>query len=86
MTYTNVSFIFPSLLLSFQVRNFGCTAFALLFDDIESDLIEEDDHIFKSVAQAHCTITNNVYNHLGKPDIFLFCPTGKETNCVIYLS
>ena len=35
-----------------QVAQFGCTAFALLFDDIEPEMSESDKEAFQSFAQA----------------------------------
>ena len=35
-----------------QVAQFGCTAFALLFDDIEAEMTESDKEAFQSFAQA----------------------------------
>lgn len=35
-----------------QVYQFGCTAFALLFDDIESEMSEADKEVFQSFAHA----------------------------------
>ncbi|ESN89820.1 hypothetical protein HELRODRAFT_194783 [Helobdella robusta] len=58
-----------------QVKNLGCTCFSLLFDDIEDDLCREDMHKFASIADAQCYLTNEIYEHLGRPDLFLFCPT-----------
>lgn len=57
-----------------QVAQFGCEAFALLFDDIESEMSEPDKEMFQSFAHAQVAITNELYNHLGGPK-FLFCPT-----------
>lgn len=57
-----------------QVSQFGCNAFALLFDDIESEMSEADKEIFQSFAQAQVSITNDCYQHLGQPK-FLVCPT-----------
>lgn len=57
-----------------QVSQFGCNAFALLFDDIEPDMCEADKEIFQSFAHAQVSVTNEVYQHLGQPK-FLFCPT-----------
>lgn len=57
-----------------QVAQFGCEAFALLFDDIESEMSEPDKEMFQSFAHAQVAVTNDVYNHLGAPK-FLFCPT-----------
>jgi protein O-GlcNAcase/histone acetyltransferase len=59
-----------------QVARFGCKAFALLFDDIEVDMCEADKQVFQSFAQAHVSVTNEVYQHLEQPGTFLFCPTG----------
>ncbi|XP_068448448.1 protein O-GlcNAcase [Clinocottus analis] len=58
-----------------QVRQFGCRSFSLLFDDIETDMCPADKKAFSSFAHAQVAITNAVYQHLGDPETFLFCPT-----------
>lgn len=57
-----------------QVSRFGCEAFALLFDDIESEISKSDKEIFQSFAHAQVSVANDIYIHLGQPK-FLFCPT-----------
>ncbi|XP_077991979.1 protein O-GlcNAcase-like [Glandiceps talaboti] len=57
-----------------QVKEFGCEVFALLFDDIDTDMCAADKEIFQSFAHAQVSVTNEVYQHLGQP-LFLFCPT-----------
>ncbi|CAG5014366.1 unnamed protein product [Parnassius apollo] len=57
-----------------QVSQFGCTCFALLFDDIEPEMSEADKQIFQSFAHAQVSITNEIHQHLGCPR-FLLCPT-----------
>ncbi|XP_064629897.1 protein O-GlcNAcase-like isoform X2 [Lineus longissimus] len=57
-----------------QVSQFGCTAFALLFDDIESEMCEADKEMFQSFAHAQVSVTNEIFQHLGQLK-FLFCPT-----------
>lgn len=57
-----------------QVNQFGCEAFALLFDDIESEMTKADKEVFQTFAHAQVTVTNEIYNHLNSPR-FLFCPT-----------
>lgn len=57
-----------------QVSEFGCQAFALLFDDIEPEMSKPDKEAFQSFAHAQVSITNEVFNHLHQPR-FLFCPT-----------
>ncbi|XP_013779200.1 protein O-GlcNAcase-like isoform X1 [Limulus polyphemus] len=57
-----------------QVAQFGCNAFALLFDDIEPDISEADKELFQSFGHAQVSVTNEVYQHLSQP-MFLFCPT-----------
>ncbi len=54
----------------------GCTAFALLFDDIEPTMNQSDKQVFRSFAHAQVTVTNEVCEYLGNPE-FMFCPTGK---------
>ncbi|XP_013414451.1 protein O-GlcNAcase isoform X2 [Lingula anatina] len=57
-----------------QVAAFGCTAFAILFDDIETEMCPADKELFQSFAHAQVHVTNEVYQHLNQPG-FLFCPT-----------
>lgn len=57
-----------------QVSQFGCVAFALLFDDIEPEMSEADKEVFQSFAHAQVSITNDIFQHLGQPK-FLLCPT-----------
>jgi len=57
-----------------QVSQFGCEAFALLFDDIEPEISETDKEIFQSFGHAQVSVTNEVFQSLGQPK-FLFCPT-----------
>jgi len=63
--------------VSIQVKQFGCSSFSLLFDDIEADMCPADKRAFSSFAHAQVAITNAVYQHLGDPETFLFCPTGE---------
>ncbi|CAH8458061.1 unnamed protein product [Heterobilharzia americana] len=58
-----------------QVSKLGCRSFALLFDDIEPRLCPADREVFNSSARAQVMFANEIYNHLGCPDVFLFCPT-----------
>ncbi|KAM6940409.1 protein O-GlcNAcase [Xenentodon cancila] len=58
-----------------QVKEFGCRSFSLLFDDIETEMCPADKKAFSSFAHAQVAITNQVYQHLGEPELFLFCPT-----------
>ncbi|XP_077427900.1 protein O-GlcNAcase isoform X1 [Vanacampus margaritifer] len=58
-----------------QVRDFGCNSFSLLFDDIETEMCPADKQAFSSFAHAQVAITNEVFQHLGEPNTFLFCPT-----------
>lgn len=57
-----------------QVAQFGCEAFALLFDDIESEMTKADKEVFQTFAHAQVSVTNEIYQHLQCPR-FLFCPT-----------
>ena len=63
-------------LLVIQVSSFGCKSFAILFDDIEVEMCAPDKEIFQSFANAQVSVTNEVFQHLGQPEKFLFCPTG----------
>lgn len=57
-----------------QVSQFGCDAFALLFDDIESEMSKADKEVFQTFGCAQVSVTNEIYNHLNCSR-FLFCPT-----------
>lgn len=70
---TNYFFFFFT---SPQVTHFGCKSFALLFDDIDHNMCPADKEVFSSFAQAQVSITNEIYQYLGEPETFLFCPTG----------
>ncbi|XP_074501851.1 protein O-GlcNAcase isoform X1 [Sebastes fasciatus] len=58
-----------------QVSQFGCKSFALLFDDIDHNMCPADKEVFSSFAHAQVSITNEIYQYLGEPETFLFCPT-----------
>ncbi|KAK7930251.1 hypothetical protein WMY93_006646 [Mugilogobius chulae] len=58
-----------------QVKEFGCKSFSLLFDDIETEMCPADKQAFSSFAHAQVAIANEVFQHLGQPEMFLFCPT-----------
>ncbi|XP_056388844.1 protein O-GlcNAcase isoform X2 [Hyla sarda] len=58
-----------------QVTQFGCKSFALLFDDIDHNMCPADKEIFSSFAHAQVSITNEIFQYLGEPENFLFCPT-----------
>lgn len=48
-----------------------------MFDDIDTDMLPADTKEFSSSAHAQVAVTNDVYEHLGRPETFLFCPTGE---------
>ncbi|TRZ19147.1 hypothetical protein HGM15179_007986 [Zosterops borbonicus] len=58
-----------------QVAAMGCRSFALLFDDIDPCMCQADRDVFPSLAQAQASVANEVYQELGQPPVFLFCPT-----------
>ncbi|XP_069034812.1 protein O-GlcNAcase [Lepisosteus oculatus] len=58
-----------------QVADFGCKAFAILFDDIDHSLCQADKEAFSSFAHAQVSVANEIFRFLGEPPIFLFCPT-----------
>lgn len=58
-----------------QVKEFGCRSFSLLFDDIEREMCPADKQVFSTYAHAQVAIANEVFQHMGQPDVFLFCPT-----------
>lgn len=74
MTYSNPKEVSTLKRKLDQVSQFGCDAFALLFDDIEPEMSKADKEVFQSFGQAQVSVTNEVYNHLNCSR-FLFCPT-----------
>ncbi|KAK6482306.1 protein O-GlcNAcase-like isoform X2 [Huso huso] len=58
-----------------QISQFGCKSFALLFDDIEHNICPADKEVFSSFAHAQISLTNEIFQYLGEPETFLFCPT-----------
>ncbi|CAO1438847.1 unnamed protein product [Diamesa hyperborea] len=74
ITYSSVKEIATLKRKLDQVAQFGCENFALLFDDIESEMSKADKEVFQSFAHAQVTISNDIFNHLNCPN-FLFCPT-----------
>ena len=56
-----------------QIKALGCEGFAILWDDIEPELSDEDAKHFTSFSHAHCQVSNTLYQELDKPQ-FLFCP------------
>ena len=43
-----------------QISEFGCTAFALLFDDIEPEMSQPDKEAFQSFAQAQVNFVDQI--------------------------
>lgn len=74
MTYSSVKEVAVLKRKLEQVSQFGCEAFALLFDDIESEMTKADKDVFQTFAHAQVSVTNEIYQHLKAPK-FLFCPT-----------
>lgn len=58
-----------------QLVSLGCRSFAILFDDIDRDLCEADTLKFPSLAHCQVALTNLIYEYLGRPRVFMFCPT-----------
>jgi len=56
-----------------QLQQLGCKGFAVLWDDIEPELTEEDAKHFTSFAEAHCKVTNSLHEALERPKMLL-CP------------
>jgi hypothetical protein len=69
-------FFFIKIKLFFKLTNIGCQNWALLFDDIENEMSQQDKDQFNSFAHAQVSVTNQLYQYLNKPNIFIFCPTG----------
>lgn len=63
-----------------QIASFGCEHWALLFDDIESEMSPEDQKVYSSFAEAQVSISNRLFDALQQPSIFLFCPTGSASS------
>ena len=62
-------------MFSVQVKDLGCEAFAILFDDIDPQLRGPDSEAFCTFGAAQVSVSNEVFKYLKKPK-FLFCPTG----------
>lgn len=57
-----------------QVEELGCTSFALLFDDIEITMNQQDVKVFPSFVAAQIAVTNEVFAFMNA-NMFYFCPT-----------
>ena len=66
------------------MKQFGCEAFSLLFDDIDTDMCSADKEVFQTFAHAQVSVTNEVFQHLGQPKFF-FCPTGNTIGVFVSL-
>ena len=51
-------------LLFRQLQELGCKGFAVLWDDIEPELSEEDAKHFASFAEAHCKVNTHIFSIL----------------------
>lgn len=61
-----------------QIQRFGCSYFAILFDDIPSELSTEDQRVFPSFAHSQASVTNRLLDSLKKTNsdsTLIFCPT-----------
>lgn len=59
-----------------QIQEIGCTQFAILFDDIPSELTANDQKEFSSIANAQAQVANKFFEYLANADCSLiFCPT-----------
>ncbi|GFY71709.1 protein O-GlcNAcase [Trichonephila inaurata madagascariensis] len=74
ITYSNPKEIHALKRKLEQVCQFGCRAFALLFDDIEPEISETDKEVYQSFAHAQVAVSNEIYEYLSHPS-FIFCPT-----------
>lgn len=74
MTYSNPKEVSTLKRKLEQVSQFGCEAFALLFDDIETEMSKADKEVFQTFAHAQVSVTNEIFKHLNCTN-FLFCPT-----------
>ncbi len=63
-----------------KIRSLGVQRFALLMDDIEPKLSEEEQKLFDSPAHAHAHLANFVLKELEPKPPFLFCPTDYMQN------
>ncbi|CAB4060396.1 NCOAT [Lepeophtheirus salmonis] len=58
-----------------RLREIGCNGFALLWDDIDTNLPEKDKEVFSSIGHAHACVSNEIFNHVSSEDVeFLMCP------------
>lgn len=61
MTYSNPKEVLALKRKLDQVSQFGCEAFALLFDDIEAELSKTDKEVFKTFANAQVYKINSIF-------------------------
>lgn len=62
------------------VQALGITRFALLMDDIEPKLSEQDAAVFASAAEAHAHLAGVILSEIQPEKPFLFCPTDYMQN------
>ena len=55
-----------------QIAEFGCTAFALLFDDIEPEMSQPDKEAFQSFAQAQVNFVDQIWHTVKQRILFFF--------------
>ncbi|MBC8346592.1 MAG: beta-N-acetylglucosaminidase domain-containing protein [Candidatus Marinimicrobia bacterium] len=61
-----------------QMQLLGCLHFAILFDDIQTELSIEDQRVFSSFSQAQANVTNHLFDALkisNYDSSLIFCPT-----------
>ena len=49
-----------------QIQGLGCEGFAILWDDIEPELSDEDAKHFKSFSDAHCQVELSTTNDISR--------------------
>ncbi len=57
------------------LENLGVRSFALLMDDIDPNLTEEEKKLFSSPAEAQAKLANRLSAYFGKEHSWYFCPT-----------
>lgn len=63
-----------------EVAKLGVDEFAILFDDIATELTEEEKQQFTSASHAHCHVANWLNKHLTHTHKLIICPTDYMQN------
>ena len=75
MTYSSAEDLVKLKAKLDQLVSLGCRGFAVLWDDIDTNLRPVDSSAFNSLADAHVKVCNQVYEHLKSSNSYYFDET-----------